>query len=183
MVTGNYTLSGQRVSTAPAPAPAAPRTAGQQPMHRIHSVRLQQGVSLRSAARATGIDVRQLRLQEQETTDLRLSDLHRWQRALEVPLSELIEDTDEPLSRPVMERARMVRIMKTAQAIKEKANSTGMRRLAEMLVEQLTEVMPELRDVGAWHTYGQRRTTSEYGRVVERCLSDDLVDCCDDEAA
>lgn len=56
-------------------------------LHRVRTVRLQQGVSLRSAARQMGSDIRTLRLQEQESTDLRLSDLHKWQRALDVPLS------------------------------------------------------------------------------------------------
>ena len=31
------------------------------PLHRIHNVRLRQGVSLRSAARSSGTDIRQLR--------------------------------------------------------------------------------------------------------------------------
>ena len=63
-------------------------------LHRIREVRLQQGVSLRSAARHMQSDVRTLRSQEQESTDLRLTDLRRWQKALEVPLSELLEETD-----------------------------------------------------------------------------------------
>ena len=143
-------------------------------MHRIRTVRMQQGVSLRSAARQTGTDIRQLRLQEQECTDLRLSDLHKWQAALDVPLNELLEDTEEPLSRPVMERARMVRLMKTAVALREQADSPKIERMAEMLCEQLTEVMPELEEVGPWHTYGQRRSLDEYGAVVDRRISDDM---------
>ena len=51
-----------------------------------------------------GSDVRSLRLQEQESTDLRLSDLRRWQKSLDVPLTELVEETEEPLSRPVLDR-------------------------------------------------------------------------------
>ena len=50
------------------------QTAGQpgpvkhaEPLHRIRAVRLQQGVSMRTAARHTGTDVRQLRMQEDET--------------------------------------------------------------------------------------------------------------------
>ncbi len=78
-------------------------------MHRIRTVRLQQGASLRSVARNSGVDVRQLRLQEQESTDVRLSDLHKWQQALEVPLAELLVEPDASLSQPVMDRARMVR--------------------------------------------------------------------------
>lgn len=145
------------------------------PLHRVRTVRLQQGMSLRSASRHMGIDVRSLRLQEQEDTDLRLSDLHRWQQALEVPLSELVAENDVPLSRPVMERARLIRLMKTAAAIRERADHDETRRMAEMLVEQLVEIMPELRDVSPWHTYGQRRSLDEQGRVVDRVMSDDLL--------
>ena len=69
-------------------------------MHRIRTVRLQQGTSLRSVARQSGVDIRQLRLQEQESADVRLSDLHKWQKALDVPLSELIVEPDASLSPP-----------------------------------------------------------------------------------
>ena len=128
-----------------------------------------------------GSDIRSLRLQEQESTDLRLSDLHKWQKALDVPLSELVEETDEPLSRPVMERARMIRLMKTAAAIHERA-PVAVQRMAQMLVDQLVEVMPELEDVSPWHQFGQRRSLDEYGRVVERRISDDLFgDTMDDD--
>ena len=46
-------------------------------LHRIRTVRLREGVSLRSAARQMGSDVaaKLAELQEQESTDLRLSDL------------------------------------------------------------------------------------------------------------
>ena len=150
-------------------------------MHRVRTVRLQQGMSLRSAARQMGTDVRSLRLQEQEQTDLRISDLHKWQRALDVPLAELVEETDVPLSRPVMERARMIRLMKTAAAINERTEEEGIRRMAQMLVEQLVEIMPELKDVSPWHTYGQRRSLDEPGRVVDRRISEDLLSGFDDD--
>ena len=157
------------------------REANRRRLHRIRSIRLRQGVSLRSAARQMGTDIRSLRLQEQESTDLRISDLHKWQKALDVPLSELMEDTDEPLSRPVMERARLIRLMKTARAIQERSPSEGVERMAKMLVEQLIEIMPELEDVSPWHQFGQRRSLEEFGRVVERRLADDYVDDYEDD--
>ncbi len=144
-------------------------------MHRIRTVRLQQGASLRSVARQSGVDVRQLRLQEQESTDVRLSDLRKWQKALDVPLTELIVEPESALSRPIMERARMVKIMKTVAAIRERAESVKIQRMAQMLVEQLTEVMPELQDVNPWHEFGQRRGLEEFGRIVDRPISDDLL--------
>ncbi len=170
--------AGPQETTSPRTTSRKPQQAAFEPkmqMHRIRTVRLQQGASLRSVARQTGVDVRQLRLQEQESTDIRLSDLHKWQKSLDVPLSELIVEPDTSLSRPVMERARMVRLMKTAAAIRERTESVRIERMAEMLIEQLTEVMPELRDVNPWHEFGQRRGLDEYGSIVERTIADDML--------
>ncbi len=62
---------------------------------------------------------------------------------LEVPVAELLVDENDPLSRPVMERAQLLRVMKTAQSILEKANTPGLQRLGQMLVDQLTQIMPD----------------------------------------
>jgi transcriptional regulator with XRE-family HTH domain len=151
-----------------------PKEPGQS-LHRIQEVRRLQGMSLRTASRQLGIDVRSIRAQEQATTDLKLSDLYRWQQALEVPVSELLVDEDEPLSRPVKERAQMVRVMKTARALLETAEGPSTRRMAENLVEQLTILMPELRDISPWHAVGQRRSMDEMGRIAEQPISDDML--------
>lgn len=145
------------------------------PLHRLAAVRRQQGVSLRNMARRLGADVSSILHQEQETSDLTLSVLYHWQKALEVPVADLLVDSDAPLSPPVMERARMVKVMKTAVAIMEKAQTNSQRRLVTMLMEQLIEIMPELREVSAWHSVGQRRTLDEFGRAIERSLPDDLL--------
>lgn len=146
-------------------------TAPRKPLHRIAEVRRQQGISLRSVARQMNQDVREVKLQEDEGCDLRLSELYRWQQALEVPVSDLLVDDDAPLSAPVMERARMVKLMKTAAALHEKAESASLKRMTETLIEQLVEIMPELKGVSPWHAVGQRRTLDEVGKAVERGLS------------
>ena len=69
----------------------------------------------------------------------------------------------------------MVKLMKTAVALLEKADNPQSRRLAQMLFDQLVEIMPELKDIGPWHSVGQRRTLDEYGRAVERVMPDDLL--------
>ena len=143
-------------------------------LHRVATVRQQQGVSLRSAARQLGTDVRQLRQQEGENTDLRLSQLLEWQRVLEVPMVDLLVEPGTPLSRPVMERARLVRLMKTVMAIREHETSAQVRRLAQTMIDQLVEIMPELKDVGPWHSVGQRRSLDEYGIAAERSISEDF---------
>lgn len=145
------------------------------PLHRISEVREQQGVSLRSAARRMGKDMATVRHQERATTDLRLTELYEWQEALEVPVVDLLEDPGTPLSRPVMERAKMLRVMKTAMSLLDGADSDPIQRMAQMLVEQLTEIMPELEDVTAWHSVGQRRGMDEVGRIAECPISDDFL--------
>jgi transcriptional regulator with XRE-family HTH domain len=158
-----------------APVASSPAKRSEKPLHRIGEVRREQGTSLRSVARNLGTDIRLLRMQEEENYDLRLSDLYRWQQALEVPVADLLVETAEPLSRPVMERAKMLRVMKTAQAILEKAESAPVKRMAQMLVEQLVELMPELKGVSAWHTVGQRRSLDELGAVAQRVVSDHVI--------
>lgn len=157
------------VKTQPT-APAAGRVA----LHRIAAVRRQQGIALRGLARQLRTSVRDLEAEEDETTDLRLSRLYWWQSVLEVPLSELLVDSNSPLSAPVLERARLVRIMKTVAAIAEKAESSSIKRLAQTLASQLVEMMPELEGVSPWHTVGQRRTLDELGRIAERPYSDEI---------
>ena len=69
----------------------------------------------------------------------------------------------------------------TAAAIHDRCPSDGIKRMARTLVDQLIEIMPELKDVSPWHTFGQRRSLDDYGRVVERRLSDDLLEVGFDE--
>lgn len=145
---------------------------GQVRWHRLEQVRRQQGVSLRRVARALKVDMTEARRQEQSSSDLRLSDLYAWQKILDVPLADLLSEGGETLSAPVLERARLLKLMKTAVAIQEKAECGSLRRMAEMLISQLLEIMPELEGVSPWHVVGQRRTLEDYGRVVERRLSD-----------
>jgi transcriptional regulator with XRE-family HTH domain len=144
------------------------------PLHRIQEVRRLQGMSLRTAARQLGTDVRSIRAQEQASTDLKLSDLYRWQEALEVPIGELLVEDDEPLSRNIRERAQLVKIMKSARALLETAESNSTRRMTENLIEQLTELMPELAEVSPWHSVGQRRSLDEMGRIAEQSISDGM---------
>jgi transcriptional regulator with XRE-family HTH domain len=144
------------------------------PLHRLGAVRRLQGVSRRAIARRLNVDISTVKQQEEETADLPLSTLYLWQQLLDVPIGELLVDNEDPLSPPVMKRARMVRLMKTVLSILERSNQPGIRRMAENLVSQLVELMPELKGVTAWHAVGQRRRLNEYGRAAERRLSSDV---------
>jgi transcriptional regulator with XRE-family HTH domain len=143
-------------------------------LHRIRTVRQQQGISLRCAARRLKLSVEQVTNLEKGTSDMPLSMLYEWQNLLDVPLAELLVDGDGPLSEPVLKRARLVRLMKTAAAIHEMASSDPLKRMSRMLVDQLIEMMPELREVSPWHAIGQRRTADEVGRIAEQPLPDSL---------
>jgi transcriptional regulator with XRE-family HTH domain len=155
------------------------RSVGQpgQALHRIQEVRRLQGMSLRTAARQLGTDIRSIRAQEQATTDLRLSDVYNWQRALDVPVAELLVDESESLSRPVRERAAMLKIMKSARSLVEASHPGPAKRMAENLVEQLLDLMPELKEVSPWHSVGQRRSLDEMGRIAEQPLGDPSYFC------
>jgi transcriptional regulator with XRE-family HTH domain len=165
----NIGLGGFQTPPSIVPSVSAPPV---KPLHRIGQVRQEQGVSVRSAARGLGLSMQDVRAQEQPTSDLRLSQLHQWQQLLEVPLADLLLDTEGPLSTPVSQRARMLRVMKTAKALAESAHEPPVQRLASMLISQLVELMPELQEVSAWHSVGQRRTQDEMGRIVERTIPD-----------
>lgn len=163
----NFEMNGVSVSRR-----VTPVTTEEKSQHRVREVREQQGTSLRSVARKLNLPMQEVRAQEEPTSDLRLSELRKWQEVLEVPLSDLLIDSEGPLSEPVGQRASMLRVMKTAKAILESTQSDSTKRLANMLVEQLVQIMPELAEVSAWHTVGQRRTQEEVGRIVERSIPD-----------
>ena len=152
-----------------------PSTTQDRPWHRIAEVRRQQNVSIRSLTRKMGLSAEEIVRQEDPTCNLTIEQLTAWQQALEVPLANLLIDLDAPLSGPVLTRARMLRLMKTVQAMRDSAKDTGMQRMTTMLVDQLTELMPELREVSGWHTVGQRRTQDEVGRIAERPINDNFV--------
>ena len=143
------------------------------PLHRIRDVRQEQGISLRRIAAQMKQDIEEVRREEQTDTDLPLSRLYAWQRLLDVPVADLLVDCDAPLSAPVLQRARMVRLMKTVAAIQEKAGTTAVRRLATTLAEQLIEIMPELEGVTAWNSVGEKRHLTDLGRAARPMLPGD----------
>lgn len=157
------------------PGPRLPAADAKRNLHRIADARRQQGISVRSAARRMGTSMDQVRRQEDPQCDMPLSDLYRWQDALQVPIIDLLIDSNTPLSGPVLTRARLLRIMKSVRAIKESASVVSIHRFAEMLEHQLIELMPELSDVAAWHSVGQRRSPNELGRTAERTFSDSFI--------
>lgn len=131
-------------------------------------------MTLRNVARRLRMSLPLVRRQEQADSDLRISDLLRWQEVLEVPVAELLVEGEDALSGPVLERARMVKLMKTVAAIRERSRDSGIARMVDMLVEQILEIMPELSDVTPWHSVGQRRTSDDLGRTACRVVPEEV---------
>jgi transcriptional regulator with XRE-family HTH domain len=156
-------------TTLPPSGPSPPAM-----LHRIREVRKQQGVSLNAAARRIGAEVSRLREQECGDTELSLADLYAWQRALDVPVQDLLVESEEPLSAPVLELSRMIRLAKTVSTIQERSDSKAVARLANMLMDQLVEIEPKLSEIGPWPTT-RPRTLDDVGRVCERRLSEDSL--------
>ncbi len=140
------------------------------PLHRLRAVRQTEGISRQSLARKLKTSVAALTQQEDPSSDMTLSTLYQWQRALGVPVAELLVEPDGDLSLPLLTRSRMLRLMKSAQSIQELTTQSRVRRMTQNLIDQLIEIMPEVQDVGPWPLVGQRRSLSELGRAVERYL-------------
>lgn len=138
--------------------------------HRVAEVREQQGVSQRTLARRLGIELKTLQAIERPESDLSLSQLRALQVALEVPLIDLLEDSSD-LSRPIAERAKMVKVMKTAVALRETKSTPRVERMVTMLCEQLVDVMPELKEVSGWPQFGSRRGISALGKALSQPIS------------
>jgi len=106
-------------------------------LHRVREVRREQGISIKRASQHLGMSVEEARRQEEPTCDLTLAQLHAWQKVCEVPVADLLVEPDCELSAPVLQRARMVRVMKTVQAILERTGQQSVKRLGQTLVNQL----------------------------------------------
>jgi hypothetical protein len=166
-------------TSAPEETIASPAADTKQPplpkLQKLGAARRRQGLSVRCVAQRLGRPVSEVRAQEEEHSDLLVSELYRWQAALEVPLEELLNDPQDTLSTRVQTRARLLRVMKTAIAIRRQARSEAERRLTRLLVEQLIEIMPELKEVSGWPAVGHRRTADDMGRIAENPISDDWL--------
>src|SRR3954466_9408054 len=82
-------------------------------LQKLCSARRRQGLSIRCVAQRLGRTVSEGRPPEDESSDLLVSELYRWQIALEVPVEELLEEPEDSLSSMVSMRAQLLKVMKT----------------------------------------------------------------------
>ena len=131
---------------------------------------------MRCVAQRLNKTVGEVREQEDERADITLSELYRWQKVLEVPFEELLR---EPTGCAFAARA---------DACPDAADHENGPRIARLrpgpkakrgwpavLIGQLIEIMPELKEVAAWPTVGHRRTADELGRIAEHPVPDDWM--------
>jgi len=134
--------------------------------HRLGAVREREGITRRVVASRLGVKVSDVRKQEAGLVDIPLSTLYEWQKALDVPLVELLMDPGDSLSQPALKRAQLIRIMKTVRSILERTNQMMVKRLARSLESDLIEIMPELRDVLSWPSGGQHEPHNGNGQKL-----------------
>jgi transcriptional regulator with XRE-family HTH domain len=142
------------------------------PLQRLKQVRLREGVSQRTIARHLGVSVSEVKMQEEGISEITLSTLYQWQSVLRVPISELLVEPDDALTGPVMQRAQVLRLMKTAQTIVERTRQEPIRRMARNLLDQLSELAPDLPEVVPWPLVGQRRDKGHCGILAEQMISE-----------
>jgi transcriptional regulator with XRE-family HTH domain len=118
------------------------------------------------------VTVSQAKAEEEGERDLSITDLHRWQQALNIPLEELLVPPTTSLSEPIRQRACMIRAGKTAKTLLKTCQGVRNQRLARRLMDQLVELMPELAEVGAWPE-GTLRSRDELGRGAYPVITGD----------
>jgi hypothetical protein len=74
---------------------------------------------------------------------------------MDLPVAELVVEQDDSFSMPVFNRVCLMRAMRTAMAILERTGNPQTKQLAQTLVDQLMEIMPELRGINGTETNRQ----------------------------
>lgn len=144
-------------------------------LHQIAAIRRNQNISIVSCAKKLGISIEEARMQEHPTSDLTLTQLLAWKEVLDVPLSELLGQSDEDLENPVRNRALMIKVMKTAKQILQTARESRIHYMGETLIDQLVELMPELAEVSAWPDVGQSHENRNAGVAATRRFDPDIA--------
>jgi transcriptional regulator with XRE-family HTH domain len=143
-------------------------------LHRLHEVRQREEVSLRTLGRRLHLSLPEIRNQE-EDPDPRLSTLHAWAAALEVPIAELVGEPTPRISERLLWRAKFLQFMKVVRTIEAWSKPQRIQRLASFLAEQMLSLMPELHDVGPLPTLGKIRDPRT-SRIEEQRIRAESLD-------
>jgi hypothetical protein len=145
-------------------------------LHRIAEVRRQQNLSTRVLVKRLAVTPQELDRQQSPDCDLLLSQLYKWQAALDLPVVELLVAPGRSLSPAIDRRARLVKLMKSVRSLQQLADSDPLRSLAQQLADQLIEIMPELVAVDSWPAVGKRRSLDDVSALEERMLPESVFD-------
>ncbi|MBN2295305.1 MAG: helix-turn-helix transcriptional regulator [Pirellulales bacterium] len=150
------------------------------PLHCLRKVRCREAVSRETIAEHLGIDVDTVELIENESTDIPLCLLHEWKKLLNVPIGELLVDTEGAFNAPEKIPAQLTALMRTAITLTRQNRQASVAHMAHNLINQLLEIMPELRQVV--NQYGPRQThpIHEYGLEFEDNFLDEMISNCGD---
>ena len=136
--------------------------------HQIAQVRESQGMSIQNCARKLGIPLQEAREQEKPTSDLTISQLIAWKEVLDVPLSELVGPFEDELQNPIRNRAKLLKVMKSAKYIHQHTRESRIRTMAENQIDQILEIVPEFETVSPWPEVGQSHEARQPGVAVSR---------------
>ncbi|MBR4833151.1 MAG: hypothetical protein IKU86_02305 [Thermoguttaceae bacterium] len=158
---------------SPQPSQTKPRSSlnSTRPLHFIAETLRKQGATVAGCARRLGLSPAEVVEQTRPDADLTLSQIYAWRAALDVPLAELLP-LEDVVPDPIRNRALLLRTMKTARQLQELSRGGRLERVAESLVDQLIELMPELAETPAWPSVGQSRAPREPGFATRRVDSD-----------
>ncbi len=116
---------------------------GEKHLHRLREIRQCVGLTLEQVARAMGTTVATAAFEEDPGSDLPVSTLMRWQRALGVPFQRLLVEPDSAISLPGLTDERLSKLEGIAQDLRSAAKDTATRAFAEGLQRQLEELKPQ----------------------------------------
>jgi transcriptional regulator with XRE-family HTH domain len=146
---------------------AIPPAVVQMPLHRLAAVRAARKVSPSVLAQRLNITAEQVKLREQGSVDLPLSELYKWAAALEVPVERLLVNSDVVVPVPEMDLESAKELLRTARALCAETDHPNLERMATALVEQIVELAPELKDAAlAPAAEGRRRAGRAHSMVV-----------------
>ena len=91
-------------------------------LHRLAAVRRQKGIHRRVLADRLGISVKELRVKE-ESADLSINTLRQWAAVLEVPITELVVESDECLPPTRLTESQAARLMKMAARLRDRSGT------------------------------------------------------------
>ncbi len=115
--------------------------------HRLRELRQRLGISLGAIAAKLNISIEEVLEQEDPSSDISISQLLNWSRALGVPVDQLLVEVGNSLFTPTMTTANISKMLKIAEKIVDETKDHQSKSFAERLCQQLSELMgPETSD-------------------------------------